>query len=304
MIRGTPEQRSLAAKPSPPPHETMISGQVSERVFRPSVPHVRACLVSAVVICQAFLGCAHLLPRRLALPADYTVVRDQLVIHSDFQLPSHHRLLEELSARRGDIVEQLALPLSDEPIHVYLFDNADRFRTFVRVHHPELPFRRAFFLETDTKLQVYAQWGDRVAEDLRHEVTHGYLHSVVPNLPIWLDEGIAEYFEVPRGYCGFNATQLENLLVRLERGQWKPDLARLDSLPPSRDLSRDDYAESWLWVHFLLESPLLSRELLRDYLRDLRRHGTTEPVSSRLPRALPDPHRHLVGHLQQLARLR
>ena len=53
--------------------------------------------------------------------------------------------------------------------------------------------RRAFFVETDTQLSVYAQWGDRVAEDLRHEVTHGYLHAVVPNVPLWIDEGLAEF---------------------------------------------------------------------------------------------------------------
>jgi hypothetical protein len=70
------------------------------------------------------------------------------------------------------------------------------------VHHPNLPRRRAFFVETDTRLSVYAYWGDRVAEDLRHEVVHGYLHAVVPHLPLWLDEGLAEYFEVPRGLSG------------------------------------------------------------------------------------------------------
>ena len=67
---------------------------------------------------------------------------------------------------------------------------------------PSVPSRRAFFLETDTRLAVYAHWSDRVAEDLRHEVAHGYLHSVVPGLPLWLDEGLAEYFEVPRGQNG------------------------------------------------------------------------------------------------------
>ena len=40
---------------------------------------------------------------------------------------------------------------------------------------------RAFFVESDTRLNIYAYWGDRVAEDLRHEVTHGYLHAMVPH---------------------------------------------------------------------------------------------------------------------------
>ena len=142
----------------------------------------------------------------VTLPADDALVRDQLVIHSDFALPRHHRLVEDLVARRGDVVEQLRLPASDEPIHVYLFDSSERFRRFMTRHHPEFPDRRAFFVEGDTELNIYAYWGDRVAEDLRHEVTHGYLHTMVPHLPLWLDEGLAEYFEVPRGRAGTQST--------------------------------------------------------------------------------------------------
>ena len=141
---------------------------------------------------------------RLTLPASHTVVREQLVVHSDFPVAATHRLLEELTARRMDLSDRLQIPVSEEPIHMYLFDDADRFGGFIRLNYPDFPPRRAYFLETDTRLQVYAQWGDRVAEDLRHEVTHGYLHSVVPNLPLWLDEGLAEFFEVPRGNRGLN----------------------------------------------------------------------------------------------------
>lgn len=261
----------------------------------------RRCSFAVLVLCVASSGCANLWTPRLTLPADHTLVREQLVIHSDFTVPAHHRLLEELVARRDDIVERLGLPLSDEPIHVYLFESADEFGAFMRLHHPKFPLRRAFFLETDTRLQVYAQWGDRVAEDLRHEVTHGYLHSVVPNLPLWLDEGLAEYFEVPRGHQGLNRAQWENLRARLEQGRWQPDLPRLESLVPSDDLSRDDYAESWAWAHFFVESPLAPTELLRGYLRDLRRHGTAEPLSIRVGRVLPLADQHLVGYIRNLS---
>lgn len=260
----------------------------------------RRCSFAVLVACLTSSGCATLGNRRLTLPADHSLVRQQLVVHSDFPLPAHHRLLEELVARRDDIVEKLGLPLSDEPIHVYLFENADQFGAFMRMHHPAFPLRRAFFLETDTRLQVYAHWGDRVAEDLRHEVTHGYLHSVVPSLPLWLDEGLAEYFEVPRGHHGLNRSQWENLQMRIEEGRWRPDLPRLESLSPSDDMSRDDYAESWAWVHFFLESPLAPTELIRGFLRDVRLRGSAEPLSVRVGRVLPHPERLLVAHIQGL----
>jgi len=238
---------------------------------------------------------------RLTLPESFELVRDQLVIHSDFPLPTQHRLIEELAARREDLRERLRVPVSDEPIHVYLFENAGRFDAFVGRYHPRFPDRRAFFLETDTRLIVYAQWGDRVAEDLRHEMTHGYLHAVVPNLPLWLDEGLAEYFEVPRGWRGMNVAHLEQLADRLRQNRWEPDLARLEALDPAVDMTLEDYAECWAWVHFLLETPMEQYGLVPDYLCDLRRDGSAPPISARLEAYFPDAGRALVEHIRRLA---
>lgn len=259
---------------------------------------------AAMLACLLAAGCSSAWTRRTPLPAEFTIVRDQLVIHSDFPLPSHHRLLEELCARRSDVLGRLTLAVSDEPIHVYLFETADRFESFVRIQHPEFPHRRAFFLETDTRLQVYAQWGDHVAEDLRHEVTHGYLHAAVPRVPLWLDEGLAEFFEVPRGQRGLNESELNNLKARIRAGRWAPNLRRLESLDPSSDLSGDDYAESWGWVHFLLESQPESRELLCHYLHDLRSSELPEPLSARVARTIPQAEEQLVEYIRQLARER
>ncbi len=256
---------------------------------------------AVVVLCACAAGCTAVATKQSTLPVAYTLVRDQLLIHSDFSLPAHHRLLDEVCARRGDIAQLLGLPASDEPIHVYLFETADRFNTFVRLHHPEFPHRRAFFLETDTRLQVYAQWGDHVAEDLRHEVCHGYLHAAVPRLPLWLDEGLAEFFEVPRGHRGLNESQLGNLIKRLQAGKWTPNMARLEALDPTSDLSGDDYAESWGWVHFLLESDPAYREIVCRYLYDLRHNEVVEPLPSRLARQIPDAQEQLVAHLRGLA---
>jgi len=254
-------------------------------------------------------GCAGTWHSDVTLPERHSLVREQLVVHSDFPLAAQHRLLEDLTARRFDLSRALGLPVSNEPVHVFLFDSADRFKGFMRLHHPEFPERRAFFVETDTWLVVYAHWGDRVAEDLRHEVTHGYLHAMVPNLPLWLDEGLAEYFEVPRGHYGFNRQQLGRLLVRLDRGQWQPDpqrLERLDALS-AFDMTADDYAESWAWVHFLLHSRPEHAELLRAYLIELRRDGATTPLSLRLaelPACTDWQHRPdlaLIDHVRRLA---
>ena len=234
-------------------------------------------------------GCAAApLVTRLALPERFTVARHQLLIHSDFTLPQHHRMLDELIAQRGEMTRQLAIPASDEPIHVYLFDSSERFASFMKLHHPEFPNRRAFFLESDTRLSVYAQWGDRMAEDLRHEVAHAYLHAVVPGLPLWLDEGLAEYYEVPRTQRGLNRAHVERLADRMRRHAWQPDLKKLERLRDDRDLDQDEYAESWAWVHFMLESRPETAEMLRSHLTALRTVGQPEPPTPKMQHLNPD----------------
>lgn len=246
------------------------------------------------------VGCAAIWTGRLSPPQQNTLVRGQLVFHSDFPLPANHRLLEELTARRSDLEEKLGLPYSDEPIHVYLFDSGEQFAEFVRSRHPDFPPRRAFFLETDTRLLVYAQWGDRVAEDLRHEVTHGYLHSVISDVPLWLDEGLAEYAEASRAQHGVNGDHLKHLGQQIRQGVWQPNLPRLERLAPSGDLTQAQYAESWAWVHYLLESRPERAAALRDFLAALRQNGAAEPLSARLARIDPAPGQSLVAHIAGL----
>ena len=117
----------------------------------------------AIILVLLLGGCTTSLGGRLTLPNTNTLVRDKLVIHSDFPLAAHHRLFEELTAERADLDRRLGLPQSDEPIHVYLFETAERFQGYMKLHYPRFPDRRAFFVENDFKLAVYVQWGDQTA---------------------------------------------------------------------------------------------------------------------------------------------
>jgi hypothetical protein len=262
----------------------------------------RATRISLACFVGSMLGCIPVFRGHLAPPGEFLVTRDQLVIHSDFPLPSHHRLIEELIARRNDLAQHLNLPVSDETIQIYLFEHADNYQAFMQRYYPQFPARRAFFVETDTHLTIYAYWGDRVAEDLRHEVTHGYLHAAIPHVPLWLDEGLAEYYETPRGRQGWNTEHAAWLAEQLREGRWRPDLWRLEQLPSTAALTSADYAEAWGWVHYLLQSAPEQREVLRRYLADLRRDGQAETVSARLRAMLGDPGPVLMEYLRaQLA---
>lgn len=226
------------------------------------------------LLCLVTLATAGCLGQtRVQLPQEDLLTRGQLRIHHDFELPSEHRLVSELAELRGDILTRLELPSSDEPIHVYLFEDHDQFGTYVSSHFPEFPARRAFFTRSDTTLSVYAYWGDQVGDDLRHETTHAYLHSVVPQLPLWLDEGLAEYFELPRGSHGFHREHLRYLARRRMEGEWVPNLERLEQIASSGQMRQADYAEAWLWTHFLLNSSPELSAWTRGRLFEMRRSG-------------------------------
>jgi hypothetical protein len=269
-----------------------------------------------------FVGCAHLAvqpswntaalqaaaagswTRADDLPGRSEVNAGQLVIHADFPLAGQHRLVRDLETLRADVSQSLDLPVTDEPVHLYLFENPERYDAFVARQFPAFPARRAFFVETDTTLAVFAAWQDRVAEDLRHETTHGYVHAVAPTIPLWLDEGIAEYFEVPRSDSGVHRGHIAHLAGRLLEGTWQPDLARMEAVATAGELSQDHYAEAWCWVHWLLRTTPERRRLLQDYLSDVRRDNATPPLSVRLRHApgMPaDPAVAIREHVESLA---
>lgn len=262
---------------------------------------LRCCSCGAVgaIALVSIVGCRAMAPT-VSLPARNNVVLEQLVVYTDFELPKQHRLMGELTALRSDLSTRLNLPLSDEPIHVYLFETSEQFRQFMQRNYPSFPSRRAFFVETDTRLAVYAFWGDRIAEDLRHETAHGYLHAIVPNLPLWLDEGLAEYFEVSRGHDGVNAPHIEELMLRFNQGGWRPDLARLERLESVADMTQFDYAESWAWVHFMMHTTKERREVLFRYLTQLRERVPPTPISVTIRGTGARVQESLVEHVMEL----
>ena len=64
-------------------------------------------------------------------------------------------------------------------------------------------------------------------------------------------------------------------------------------------LTEMDYAEAWLWAHFLLTTNEARKELLQEYLADCRDRKSDE-MSERLARIEPDYQQSIHRHLEQL----
>jgi hypothetical protein len=217
--------------------------------------------------------------------------RGPVVVHADFALSPEDPLIAELAAEQTLISERLGVPPGGEQIHVHVFADEAAYRRLIVATFPEFSNRRAIFAEVNGQLNVYAHWSERVAEDLRHEVAHGYLHAAVPGMPLWLDEGLAEFFEVGDGGLGLHAEHIALLHSGHKARRWRPDLARLESVQVASEMAKIDYAEAWLWVHFMLNSS--------DFARDSGLNAGS--LSADLRRETPDLEAAVLRHLAAIS---
>ena len=230
------------------------------------------------------------------LPAAHSVRGPGFVLLSDFPVDKDGPLIDELTQLQNNVRETLHLPPQRDRVVVYLFENRDSYRRYMLKTWPDLPERRAYFIGTSHELAVYSYQGPSVEEDLRHEMTHGLLHASLTTVPLWLDEGLAEYFEV-RGPVGIAHPEHAPAIQRLLTSGWAPSLPRLESIEEFDRLTQQDYAESWSWVHYLLHSDAERRDTLLRYLASLRNASSDGLLQNSLPR---DSHVPMADHIRRL----
>lgn len=245
-------------------------------------------LATMILLCCTTAGCrVGGLQTAAKRPTRHSVRSDQFVVLSDFKLSKDHELIRDLARLREQVSEKLDLPLQREEVVVYIFSDELGYKQFLNTAYPGLPERRAYFVGTPRELAVYSYWGERIREDLQHEFTHGLLHASLKQVPLWLDEGLAEYFEVAGPKPGTINAEHSHQLAGIVANGWRPDLERLEQLEEFSQMQRIDYQESWAWVHYMLHSTPEARGVLLSYLRDLRNIAEPEPLSKRLGRDVP-----------------
>jgi hypothetical protein len=235
-----------------------------------------------------------------ALPGKAGAQRvSQFVFYSDTPLQPNAPLFEELSRLRDSVFYELHLPPSNTVVQVYLFDDQDRYERYMRYRYPELPKRRAFFVAHPgtpggpRELLVFTYWGDHLRQDLRHELTHALLNSVLREVPLWLDEGLAEFFELPPERDGLNSLHVDTL----RKDSVVLDLAALERLDQVPQMGRAQYQESWAWVHLMLRDSPQAKLVLLSYLQQLREPTPPGPLLPRLRQIYPNPSDALARHL-------
>ena len=232
------------------------------------------------------------------VPTAFQVRTGPYVVCTNDKLDADAPVVRQLQSLEVQVRETLGLRVDPgaSPVEVYILDDRRSFEHFLTFYYPDLPHRRAFFLANGNQRVIYTFFSDRLEEDIRHEATHALLHVAVGDIPLWLDEGLAEYFEGPAEAKGLNPEHAGRLPGDLAGG-WKPDLARLESLRTVRQMTPRDYRESWAWVHYLLNDGRPQKAALLGYLSDLRASAQARPISGRLEGPTCEP---MLAHLGKL----
>jgi hypothetical protein len=199
-------------------------------------------------------------------------------IHADFPLEPLMPLLQELHQLSADLQQELGVGPPREWIYVFLFRHRSTYDRYVKQHFPQAPARRALFIKQRGPGMVFAYVSDKLAADLRHECTHALLHARLPMVPLWLDEGLAEYFEVPADQRASRNPHHGSVrwAVRLRS---LSDIERLESLGDVDAMGRAEYRDSWAWVHFMLHGPPQFRTELQRYLQDIEQFSASRMLT-------------------------
>lgn len=254
----------------------------------------------AVAIAMA-ASLSSFVPRAIAVDRFWIDTRQVGVftIQATFPLSKYDRLFQELPELQRELSRTLAIPPARNPIHVYLFSSAEQYKTYTQRHFPKVPYRPALFIWEGGAPGVYTYRKADLDVDLRHECTHALLHSVLSVVPLWLDEGLAKYFEVPASQRVYHHPYFNDL-------KWKWSLRlgmvrTIESLEEREalvELDAADYRYSWAWVHFMLHGPEPAHSELVNYLACYQRSVPAGKLSVRLAEATPHPTEQMIQHFK------
>ena len=223
------------------------------------------------------------------------------ICEATFSLDDNLTVLNELPALEQELVRVLGIRPPRKPIYVHLLGNRLEHYDYVKFNHPGIPNRRALFVQRNGQAHVIAYRQYDLDVDLRHECTHSLLHSDLASVPLWLDEGIAEYFEVPYDQRAYDHPHFDSLRWNLRLGLIRTP-ETLEEQNDLADMSATDYRFSWAWVHFMLHGPKPAFDCLIGFLADIRQNRPPGLLSQRLEQAVPNATDQLVQHFKNWRR--
>jgi len=217
-------------------------------------------------------GCAQSVPRNETSGAWVT-------LRSNLRAEDAQAIVREADAAVRSTAEFLGVALPPKPAKILLFGSAwSRWRHLSR-ECPRLSHAGGACFEKPSGKFVIAlskRWTKaETLRYLRHELTHFVVASRYEDIPPWLDEGLAKFFELGGARGGLHPKCLKSLKRQL-RGKGAPILGELAAVPPGRGLTRKQYDQAWGLTWYLLTRPGLGPDKVRDYMAEVKATGDPE----------------------------
>jgi hypothetical protein len=232
--------------------------------------------------------------------ADWPDIREvgPFICRADFPLQGLQPFLNQLAQLQNDLVDALNIPPAREVIEVYLFHDKPTYERYLTQHYPNVPFRRAVYIKGNGLGRVFAYRSDQFEIDLRHECTHALLHASLKNIPLWLDEGLAGYFELAPNDRAFDNPHLNSVRWNVWLGI-VPNLENMEKCTDVAKMGKAEYRDSWAWVHFMLHSQTPAHFELVSFLHDLQGSNPPDPLSRRLQTHVPSLPQSFITHFKK-----
>ena len=202
--------------------------------------------------------------------------RGSIEVYAEFD-PGIQDLWKHVDDVARELKVLVAVEPTDKPIQIILFRDQGSYLRYLASSVPQSRQRRAIFYRNGDVYQVFAFRSRTLTTDLRHEVTHAILHQHLPFLPLWIDEGLAEYLEEPEAQRS-DSSRTKSARWRARMG-WVPSLQSLENIPNAESMNADEYRDSWAMTCLLLNESDASRQALCDYLAVIHRGEAPGPFS-------------------------
>ena len=225
-------------------------------------------------------------------------------VHTDIRGDLVDDLTRRLDAMYDDYsrrLKELAPPPAGErKLPVYLFDKHDQYKAFTSMNNLGGVFA---VRDNDAYLASHLEWlgRDELRRTLQHEGFHQFAQeTMVDRLPLWMNEGIAEYFNDaiwngrtflvgqvwPRRVRRLQHDMQNRALIPLKEFTTITSKQWLDMIEKNPDKLTSYYNQAWALVYFLGDSGREGhRKRLIGFLKDIQ---TGQKADVAWKKAFPD----------------
>lgn len=211
--------------------------------------------------------------------------RENIEIFAEHEIDTQP-LWEQLKNVSVELDSSLGIQTNGAEIQVIVFRDQGSYLRYLTARLPQARNRKALYYKNGDVSQIYAFQSRSLLVDLRHEMTHVLIHQHLPYAALWLDEGLAEFFEENPASREFNS-RIATVRWRARTGR-APSIKSLEAIPKAEAMGEDEYRDSWAMTSFFLTHSPESLQILRDYVNNIHRGEAPGPISEVAAAKIPE----------------